>query len=105
MTGVVGRAISLSCPDLSNDTVISGDMLAIKEWFRGSNSNPNAKVAKLMTKGDNVKHKNTVNERIGISSMEGNLVIKNLTMGDVGFYTCHFTGSGPHSIELNVITG
>ena len=105
MTGVVGRAVTLSCPDLSSDTIISGDMVAIKEWFRGSNSNPEAKVAKLMTRGGQVKHKYTIDERTGIDTMDGDLIIQNVTLEDAGLYTCYLSGSKAQNIQLNVVLG
>ena len=105
ITGVVGRAVTLRCPEISSDDVINDGTLAVKEWFRGPDSNSNTRVANLMTNGVHVTHKYTVDERMEINSMAGDLSIKNLTLGDAGLYTCHFTGSTPQAIQLHVITG
>ena len=104
--GVLGHAITLSCPRLNNDTVISGVTILVKEWSRGPASNPTSTVARLVTKGDSVHDfKADADEKMWIDSKDGDLIIQNLTLGDSGFYTCSFTGSEAQTIQLNVITG
>ena len=107
MTGVLGQAITLSCPRLNDGTVISGITTLVKEWSRSPASNPKSTVAILVTKGDSVQNdfKADVNEKMWIDSKDGDLIIQNLTLGDSGFYTCSFTGSEAQTIQLDVITG
>ena len=107
VTGVLGQAITLSCPRLNNDTVISGVRILVKAWFRGPASNPTSTVARLVTKGDFVQNnfKADADERMWIDSKDGDLIIQNLTLWDSGYYTCSFTGSEAQTIQLNVITG
>ena len=104
MTGVVGHSVTLDYPELGND-VINENMLAIKDWFQGPVSDPDTHVSRLMTRGDHVIQKYTVDKRMGINSMDGDLIIQNLTLRDAGFYTCYFSGSKLKNIQLNVITG
>ena len=107
VTGVLGQAITLSCPRLNNDIVISGFTILVKEWFWGPASSPKSTVARLVIKGDTVANdvKADADEKMWIDSKDGDLIIQNLTMGDAGFYTCSFTGLEDHTIQLKVITG
>ena len=95
---VLGEAITLSCPVDSHTGEVSRS--SIKEWFRGVVPRPQATVAKLATKGVYIDHSFTVDERMGISSLDGDLKITNLTLDDMGFYTCRFTGLKEQRIYL-----
>ena len=105
VTGVLGHAITLNCPGISNDFEASGASLSFKEWYYGLISSTESMVARMMTIGDQVKENSTVVERMGISSTDGDLMIHNLRMEDSGFYICSFTGSDAQTIQLKVITG
>ena len=107
VTGVLGHIITLSCPRLNNDIVISGVTILVKEWFRGPASNPTSTVARLVIKGDYVQNdfKADADKKMWIDSKDGDLIIQNLTLGDSGFYTCRFTGSEAQTIQLDVVTG
>ena len=96
---ILGHDITLRCPvGLST----SDDNHSIKEWFRGPVSDTRAMVARLVTSGDQVEFNYTADKKMWIISMAGDLIIQNLTLGDVGFYNCHFTGSKTHIIQLNI---
>ena len=95
---VLGQAITLSCPVDSHTGEVSRS--SIKEWFRGVVPRPQATVAKLDTKGDYIHHSYTADERILISTVGGDLKITKLTLDDMGFYTCRFTGSNEQRIYL-----
>ena len=55
-----------------------------------------------MTKKGLMEYNNTADEKMLISSMEGDLIISDLTLEDMGFYTCRFTGSKEQTIHLYV---
>ena len=97
---VLGHDITLSCPVASSTSDIKQ---SIKEWFRGVASNTGATVARLVTNGYLVEHNHTDVEKMWFSSKAGDLIIANLTLEDMGFYTCHFTGSKEQTIQLYVI--
>ena len=96
MPVILGRDYSLSCPvNLSSSEGTRLNMV----WFRGLDSNPAAMLARLVTSGDDVEYNYTAVEKILINSLSGDLIIQNLTLEDVGFYTCHFTGSKAQTIQ------
>ena len=99
MTGVRGRNISLSCPVA---LVFNDSTRSVKEWFRGLVSDPEANMARLITKGPRVEYNYTADEMKRISTIDGNLIILKLALEDAGFYTCRFTGSETQRIELHV---
>ena len=105
MTGVLGHAMTLSCPGISNGFETISAILSFKEWYHGLISSTESMVARMMTKGGQVKENSTAVERMGISSTDGDLMIHNLRMEDSGFYICSFTGSNAQTIQLKVITG
>ena len=95
--GVLDHAITLSCPVTSSS---SDFPRSIKQWFRGIVVNPGAMVARLVITGDLVEYNYTVDENMWIASMDGDLFIANLSLEDMGFYTCHFTGSKEQTVQL-----
>ena len=98
MPVISGRDNILRCPvDLPNREAT----LSVKEWFRGPVSNPDRLVARLLTKRGHVKFFRS-DKKMWIGSMDGDLTIADLTLEDVGFYTCHFTGSTPRTLKLFV---
>ena len=105
VTGVLGHAMTLSCPGISNGFETIGAILSFKEWYHGLISSTESMVARMMTKRGQVKENSTVVERMGISSTDGDLMIHNLRMEDSGFYICSFTGSDAQTIQLKVIIG
>ena len=96
---VLGHAITIRCPVALSS---SDAPRSVKEWFRGIVLKPEAMVAKLVTNGVHMEYNYTANEKVSISPVEGDLVIANLTLEDIGFYTCHFTGSKEQIIQLYV---
>ena len=94
---VLGHTITLSCPVASST---SDTKRSIKQWFRGTNTG--ATMARLVTIGDLVEYNHTIIEKMWFNSMAGDLIIANLTLEDMGFYTCHFTGSKEQTIQLYV---
>ena len=95
---VLGHAITLICPV----ALPSSDVLrSVKEWFRGFFPKSQATLAKMVTKGVHVEYNHTA-DQMWINSLDGDLIITNLTMEDMGFYTCRFTGSREQTIELYV---
>ena len=96
---ILGHTITLSCPISSPSSDVPR---SIKEWFRGPFFQPKATVAKLVTKGDDVEYNHTLDKKMGIDLLDGDLIITNLTLEDMGFYTCRFTGSKEHTFELYV---
>ena len=96
---ILGRDNSLSC---SINFSSSESTRLIMEWFRRLDSNPAALLARLVTRGADVEYSYTSVEKILINSFSGDLTIQNLTLEDVGFYTCHFTGSDSQTIQLYV---
>ena len=107
MIGVLGHVITLSCPHFNNGAAIGGDIISVKEWFRGPTSNSKSTVARLVTKRDSVENdfEADADEKMRIDPKSGDLIIQNLTLGDSGLYTCSFTGWGTQTIQLDVITG
>ena len=98
MPVVLGRDNILRCPVDSP----SGDAtLSFKVWFRGPVSNPDGVVARLLTMRGHVQYFRS-DKKMWIGSMDGDLTIADLTLDDVGFYTCHFTGSKPRTLKLYI---
>ena len=95
---ILGRDNTLSCPVNFSGSV---GARSVMEWFRGTVSNSSAMLARLVTVGVYVEYNYTAFEKILIN-LSGDLIIQNLTMGDVGFYTCHFTGSKAQIIQTYV---
>ena len=87
VTGVVGHVITLSCPPFNNGTAIRGDIISVKERFRGPAYNPKSTVARLVIKRDSVVNdfKADADEKMRIDSKDGDLIIQNLTLGVRGF--------------------
>ena len=104
VTGVLGHAITLSCPRLNNDGVTNGRQ-SYKEWFRGPLYDTEGMVAKVTIRGLRVEENSTADARMWISSRDGDLMIQNLMQEDAGLYTCRFTGSEAQTIQLNAVTG
>ena len=96
---ILGHDNTLRCPV---DSPSAGADRSVKAWFRGPVSNTEAFVARLITSGGRVEYNYTVDEKMWISSVDGELFIQNLTLEDVGFYTCYFTGSKEQTIKLYV---
>ena len=94
---VLGHAITLSCPVTSS---ISDSPRSVKQWFRGIVFNPGVTVARLVNTGDLVEYNYAVDDNMWIASMDGDLLIANLSLEDMGFYTCHFTGSKEQTVQL-----
>ena len=105
VTGVLGHAITLSCPRIHNDTVTSGATLSFKDWYRGPVPSPKAMVARMMNTGSHAVENFTAVSRMWINSMDGDLTIQKLRLDDAGFYTCSSTGSEAQTIELKAIAG
>ena len=105
VTGDLGHTIALVCPRFNYDAVFSDATLLFKEWFRGTSISLETMVATLVSRGVHVVYNYTVNEKLWIDSLDGNLNIQYLTPEDGGFYTCRFTGSDDQTIHLKIIIG
>ena len=98
--GILGHPITLRCPAVSTSSNAS---LSNKAWFRGTVPNSGATMARLVTKGFDVEFNHSYHhEKMWISSLDGDLTIRNLKPEDTGFYTCHFAGVESHTIHLSV---
>ena len=97
MPSVLGHTITLRCPVVSSSKDLSQ---SIKEWFRGPIADPKTRVARLVINENNVEYNYTLDERMRIDVPDGDLIIANLTLDDMGFYTCHFTGSKEQTFHL-----
>ena len=95
--GVLGHAITLRCPVTSSSSDVPR---SIKQWFRGIAVNPGATLARLVITRKLVEYNYTADENMWIASMDGDLNIANLSLEDLGFYTCHYTGSKEQTIHL-----
>ena len=93
----MGHDNTLRCPFGSSRNVTDR---SVKVWFHGVVSNTEALVARLVTSGVHVEYNYAANERIWIDSRSGDLTLQNLTIEDMGFYTCHFTGWKEQTIQL-----
>ena len=47
------------------------------------------------------EYSNTADDRMSISAPDGDLTIYNITVKDIGFYTCRFTGARDEIIRLS----
>ena len=97
LPSVLGHTITLSCPvaSPSNDLPRS-----IKEWFRGPIADPKTRVAILVINENNVEYNYTFDEKMRLGVHHGDSIITNLTLDDMGFYICHFTGSKEQTFQL-----
>ena len=93
VTGVLGHAITLSCPELNNDDAVTSVRQSHKVWYRGPVYDTDGIVARVTIRGLHVEDNSTADTRMWINSMDGDLMIRNLRQEDAGFYTCSFTGS------------
>ena len=99
LPSVLGHTITLGCPVVSS----RNDLLrSIKEWFRGPIADPKTRVARLIINENNVEYNHTFDEKMRIDVPDGDLIITNLTLEDMGFYTCRFTGSKEQTFQIYI---
>ena len=70
-------------------------------WFRGHGATLGAAIAKLVIHNSMTEYSDTVDDRMSMSEPDGDLTIYNITVKDIGFYTCRFTGSRDEIIRLS----
>ena len=99
VSGQLGSQVTLRCPiDESN---ISTPRIT-KTWFRGHGATLGAAIAKLVIHNSLTEYSDTLDDRMSISEPDGDLTIFNITVKDIGFYTCRFTGSRDEIIQLSL---
>ena len=100
--GALMKSVTLHCPV---ETIGSQESVQRKAWYKGRDPAELKMVGNMIMHDLAVKNEQTYGDRsddMGFTSIDGDLIIRNLRFDDAGFYTCHFTGFAPKIIELSV---